>query len=70
MVILSWSVTLIWLIVSFPCIASLCMACPPTLASEGKSDAQTASSGGVNGGILRGGLRGSEICVAEFTGTF
>ena len=68
MLMLSCSVTLISVMVTVACVASVCRDSPRTLALERKLESHSAFSPGASGGISAGGEAGSNVRFAKATG--
>src|SRR5580704_16318256 len=68
MLMLSCSVTLICVMVTVACVASVCRDSPRTLASDRKLESHSAFSPGARRGISVGGVAGSNVRFAKATG--
>src|SRR5258708_37338469 len=68
MLMLSCGVAVICVTVRVACTASVCRASPRTLALDRKSESHSALSPGARGGILVGGVAGSNVRFAIATG--
>src|SRR5258708_31908479 len=68
MLILSCSVTLICMMVTVACVASVCRDSPRTLALDRKLESHSALSPGARDGISVGGVAGSKVRFAKALG--
>src|SRR5467141_765964 len=68
MLMLSCRVTVTCVMVRVACVASVCRDSPRTLALDRKSESHSAFSPGARGGILVGGVAGSNVRFVKATG--